>query len=70
MLVTIATICAFPLAYYAMSQWLQSYYYRISLGVVVFLTAAGLTMMIAIVSVSFQAIKAALGNPVDALKYE
>jgi len=68
--VLVANVIAWPIAYYAMSRLLQFYAYRISLGIWIFLLAAFLALVIAIFTVSFQAMRAALANPVDALRYE
>jgi len=69
-LVLIANVIAWPAAYYAMSKWLQNYAYRIELGAGVFLLATALALGIALLTISFQAVKAALANPVEALRYE
>ncbi len=68
--VLVANIIAWPVAYYAMNRLLQFYAYRISLGVWIFLLAAVLAFAIAVFTVSFQAMRAALANPADALRYE
>jgi putative ABC transport system permease protein len=68
--VILANVIAWPIAYYAMSRLLQFYAYRISLGIWIFLLAAFLALAIAIFTVSFQAMRAALANPADALRYE
>jgi hypothetical protein len=70
MLAGIANLIAWPVAYFVMSGWLQNYAYRTSLNVAIFLAAAILAMVIVLVTVSYQAIKAALANPVEALRYE
>lgn len=69
-LVVIAVVIASPIAWFAMSQWLQAFDYRIQLGAWIFLTAGGLAVLIALVTVSFQAVKAALANPVKSLRTE
>jgi len=69
-LVLIALIIAAPVAYLAMSRWLQDFAYRINIGWWVFALAGGLAFLIALLTVSSQAIKAALANPVEALRYE
>jgi len=68
--VLVANIIAWPVAYYAMSKWLQAFAYRINIGLVPFVIAAALAFFIALLTVSYQAIRAAVANPVDALKYE
>ncbi len=69
-LVLVANIIAWPLAYWAMNQWLENFAYRISIGVTSFLLSAAVALVIALITVSHQAFKAATANPVDALKYE
>lgn len=69
-LVALANIIAWPVAYYAMNQWLQNFAYRTSIEFWTFLTAAGLAFFIAAFTVSYQAIKAALANPIESLRYE
>jgi putative ABC transport system permease protein len=69
-LVLIATVIAFPVAWWAMTKWLEDFAYRIPIGWWIFLLAGGLALMIALVTVSFQAIKAALMNPVRSLRSE
>ncbi|HWZ01970.1 MAG TPA: ABC transporter permease [Mucilaginibacter sp.] len=69
-LVFIAVLIASPLAYYLMSQWLNGFAYRINIGPVVFLIAISSVILITILTVSFQAIKAALVNPVKSLRSE
>ena len=69
-LVLLANVAAWPLAYFAMNKWLQSFAYRINVSWWVFALAGGLALVIALLTVSSQAIKAALANPVDSLRYE
>jgi putative ABC transport system permease protein len=69
-LVAIAMLIAMPAAWYFANQWLQNYAYRIELGWQMFALAGMLVLMIALVTVSFQAIKAAIANPVKALRSE
>nr|WP_294948299.1 ABC transporter permease [uncultured Mucilaginibacter sp.] len=69
-LVVIAVIIAFPMAWYIMHQWLQGFVYRIDIGPLVFVVAAASIIIITILTVSFQAIKAALVNPVKSLRSE
>ncbi|HEY4613405.1 MAG TPA: ABC transporter permease [Bacteroidota bacterium] len=69
-LVLIANLIAWPVAYTIMSQWLESFAYRIEIGWWIFALAGGLAILIAFLTVSFQAIRAATANPVEALKYE
>ncbi len=69
-LVGIANIIAWPIAYYAMSRWLQNFAFRSSLAIWIFILAAAIAFFIALFTISFQSIKAAVTNPVDALRYE
>jgi len=71
-LVIIATLAAWPIAYFAMNKWLQEFAYRINLNqqTATFLLAALLALAIALATISYQAIKAALNNPIKALRYE
>jgi len=66
----IASLVAFPIAWYAMNKWLEDFPYRVHIGWWVFLFAAFLAIIIALVTVSFQAIKAAVANPVKSLRTE
>jgi hypothetical protein len=68
--IAIANLIAWPLAYVVMRGWLQDFAYKVSIGPLVFILAAGLTLFIAFVTVSYHSIKAALANPVDSLRYE
>jgi putative ABC transport system permease protein len=69
-LVFIASLIAFPLSWWAMNKWLQSFAYRISINWWVFVVAGCVTILIALITVSFQAIKAAVANPVKSLRTE
>jgi ABC-type antimicrobial peptide transport system permease subunit len=69
-LVLISCGIASPLALYFLQNWLQQYSYRITIGPGVFLMAAGTAIVITVITVSFQAIKAALANPVKSLHSE
>lgn len=69
-LVLIAAIIAFPVAWWAMSSWLQSFAYRISLSWWMFVAAGVAAITIALLTVSYRAIKAALANPVKSLRSE
>jgi len=68
--VAIAALIAWPLAYYAMHRWLQGFAYRTRIGIGMFLLSGLLAMLIAVLTVSFQAVRAARQNPVDSLRYE
>jgi putative ABC transport system permease protein len=69
-LVAIASLVAVPIAWYAMHRWLGDFAYRISIEWWIFLAAATLAAAIALVTISIQAIKAALSNPVKSLRSE
>jgi ABC-type antimicrobial peptide transport system permease subunit len=69
-LVLISLFIAMPLAYYFMHNWLQNYEYRTKLSWWVFAAAGSSTLIVTIVTVSFQAIKAAIANPVESLRSE
>ena len=68
--VLIANLIAWPAAWYFMNKWLENFAYRIDLTWWVFVLAAALALLIALMTVSFQTIKAALKNPADSLRYE
>jgi putative ABC transport system permease protein len=68
--VVIAALIAWPLAYYAMHRWLQGFAYRTDIGIALFLFSSLLALLIAMLTVSFQAFRAARANPVDSLRYE
>jgi len=69
-LVLMADLIAGPVAWYAMNRWLQDFAYRINISWWIFALAGGLALLIALLTVSTQALKAALANPVEALRYE
>ena len=69
-LVAIANVIAFPLAYIASSRWLSAFEYRVPISAIPFIAAVGISVLIAILTVSIQSIKVAKANPIDALKYE
>ena len=69
-LVAIAFIISAPLAWFFMNKWLQDFAYRIDISWWVFLLAAAISLFIAVATISFQAIKAAIANPVKSLRTE
>jgi putative ABC transport system permease protein len=69
-LVLIGIVVATPIAWYAMTNWLHAFAYRIPIHWTVFVLAAGIAIVIAFVTISFQSIKAALANPVKSLRNE
>jgi putative ABC transport system permease protein len=66
----IANLIAWPAAYFAMHFWLQNFAYRVNSGMAQFLTAAVVTVLLTLLTISYQSIKAATANPVDSLRYE
>ncbi|HVG42982.1 MAG TPA: FtsX-like permease family protein, partial [Chitinophagaceae bacterium] len=69
-LVLVAALIAFPITWWALHQWLQDFAYRINVPIWIFFASAILTMVIALATVSVQAIKAARTNPVKNLRTE
>jgi putative ABC transport system permease protein len=70
LLVLIATVIAFPLAWFGMQKWLENFVYRAPVSWWVFIIAGVAALLIALFTVSLQAIKAALANPVKSLRSE
>lgn len=70
LLVLVANLIAWPVAYVAVNKWLQNFAYRIELSWWMFALAGGLALLVALLTVSSQAVKAALANPVDSLRSE
>jgi len=69
-LVIVANVLAWPLVWFAMNQWLQGFAYRVPLGGMLFFLTLITALFIALITVSLQTVKAALANPVEALRYE
>ena len=69
-LVGIAVVIASPIAWFVMNKWLQNFVYRTSIGWQVFAITTAIALFIALATISFQAIKAALANPVKSLRTE
>jgi ABC-type antimicrobial peptide transport system permease subunit len=69
-LVGIAIILAIPIAWWTMNEWLQNFAYRIQINAWVFVLSAAAALLIALFTISFQAIRAALANPVKSLRSE
>ena len=69
-LVIIAIVIASPIAWWAMSKWLEDFAYRVNISWWIFVVAGGLALMIAMLTVSLQAIKAAIANPIKSLRTE
>jgi ABC-type antimicrobial peptide transport system permease subunit len=70
MLVLIAIVIAFPFAFWATHKWLEDFSYRISVGWLTFALAGLSAILIAVLTVSFQLVKAAISNPVDSIRSE
>ena len=70
LLIAVANVLAWPVAYYAANNWLQSFAYRQDLQVAIFILTGVSSFAMALLTVSYQAIKAALANPVEALNCE
>jgi putative ABC transport system permease protein len=68
--VLLANLIAWPVAYFVMNNWLQSFAYRVGIEMWIFAGAATLALGIALITVSYQTIRAALSNPIDSLRYE
>ncbi|HVV55894.1 MAG TPA: FtsX-like permease family protein, partial [Mucilaginibacter sp.] len=69
-LVLIAIVIAVPVSWWAMHKWLQDFTYRINIGWLTFVIAGASAIMIAVLTVGFQSVKAALANPVDSIRSE
>jgi putative ABC transport system permease protein len=69
-LVIIAFVVAVPLGYYAMSLWLENFAYKIELGITVFILSGVVSFLIAWFTVGFESVRAAMNNPIKALRNE
>jgi predicted permease len=69
-LVALSCVVAFPVAWWMMTQWLQNYKYRIEINAWIFLVAGMSALLIALITISFQSIRAAIANPVKSLRAE
>ncbi|MGD1893642.1 MAG: ABC transporter permease [Cyclobacteriaceae bacterium] len=69
-LILIAFVVATPLAYWAIQQWLNDFAYRTNIGLSTFVLSGTMALLIALLTVSYQSIKAAVANPVDSLRNE
>ena len=70
LLVLVANLVAWPLAYFVMTSWLDGFAYRTNIGLFTFLFAGVLAILVAFLTISYQAIRAAMANPVKSLRYE
>jgi len=66
--VVIAIVIASPIAWWAMSKWLEDFAYRVAISWWIFIAAGAAALLIALTTISFQAIKSALANPVESLR--
>ena len=69
-LVLIASVIAFPVAWYAMNNWLQDFAYKTEISWWVFALSTGIVTAIALITIGFQSVKAAMGNPIESLRSE
>jgi putative ABC transport system permease protein len=69
-LIFVSLVISVPLTWYFINDWLASFEYRIKIGIDVFLVAGGISLCIAMLTISYQAIKTAWSQPADTLKYE
>ena len=68
--VLIANIIAWPVAYYAISKWLEDFAYKTEMGIWIYILTAVVALLISVLTISFQSIKAANANPIETLRYE
>ena len=69
-LIGISLLISIPITFYAMSGWLESFEYRVAIGWQVFVLAGGISLIVALATISYQAIKTAWSQPAKTLKYE
>lgn len=69
-LILIANIIAWPIAYFVMNDWLKHFAYRTGIGIHIFVLTGGLVLLVAMLTIIYQATRAALANPVEAIKHE
>jgi putative ABC transport system permease protein len=68
--VLVASLFSWPIAYFASKKWLQNFAFQADLHISIFILATLTTLIIALLTVSYQAMKAAMSNPVDVLRHE
>jgi putative ABC transport system permease protein len=68
--IVVSSFVAFPLAWFMMDKWLQNIAYRTNISFWIYFLSAGIALLVAMITVSFQSIRAAMANPVESLKYE
>jgi putative ABC transport system permease protein len=69
-LVLVANLIAYPIAYFSITRWLNEFPYRMDINIYTFLLSTLLAVIISLLTISYQSLKAATANPIDALKYE
>ncbi len=70
LLVFVGNLIALPISYFVLNKWLEEFAYRTNIGFWIFVTTCALTLSIALMTVSLQAIRAATANPIESLRYE
>jgi len=70
LLIIVANLIAWPLSYYFMNKWLNEFAYKSGISIWIFFTSGTIALIIALVTVSYQSIKAATANPIKSLRYE
>jgi len=70
MMILVSLLLSVPITWYLMSNWLQSFQYRVEVGWQVFALAGGLSLLVALITISYQALKTAWTHPAETLKYE
>ncbi|MFC2157617.1 ABC transporter permease [Acidobacteriota bacterium] len=68
--IILANLVAWPIGYFLMKRWMNNFVYRTEIGLLVFVLASGLTLLIAFMTILYQTLRAAWANPVDSLRYE
>ena len=69
-LIVIASVIAWPIAYFVMNSWLQDFYYRVDISYIMFIIISILTIILSLLTVIYQTVKAARKNPVEILRHE
>lgn len=69
-MIFLSIVAAWPIVYLLMKKWLDNFAYRISLSIWIFLLSGLMALVIAMLTISYQSIKAVSANPIDSLRYE
>jgi putative ABC transport system permease protein len=69
-LILLANLVAWPLAFFVMNQWIRNFPYRVSISIKLFFASSLIVLLIGMLAVSYHAVRAALANPVESLRYE